>query len=138
MLLKKNQGPLKLQRFMILLIVWLTYLLSDFFKTVLVIFTKNLAPGQKCNSCFTVVPKDRNSACLRWEGGLVCAATGPTWSWGPCFVLCWLVHAGKSVQQITTSLLLTASIGLSIAGGLKMSKTVTLDFLSAHLSGQQD
>ena len=31
MLLKKNQGPLKLQRFMILLIVWLTYLLFDFF-----------------------------------------------------------------------------------------------------------
>lgn len=78
------------------------------------------------------------TARLQWEGGLVCAATEPTWLWWPHLVLCWLVHTGKSGQQIPTSFLLIASIVLIIKGSSEMSKTVTLDFLSASLSGQQD
>lgn len=56
-----------------------------------------------------VFPKDRNITCLRWEGGLVCTAAGPTWLRHPCVVLCWPVLAGKSAQQILTSFLLIAS-----------------------------
>lgn len=61
---------------------------------------KSLAPGQKCNSCFTIVPKDRNGTCLRWVGGWLALSLDPP---GVASLLCPVSAGacGKSVGILT-------------------------------------
>lgn len=92
---------------------------------LVVTITKGVAPGQTETAWFQ-------------GSGLGCAARDPP-GYGACALACADCLCWKIGAQISTRRLLVAGVRLSVAGGSKVSQTVTCAFhLPAPPSGQRD